>query len=319
MIILSQSPVAVTVTISSLFTVRLVLHLSPCQFKMIFLVLLFALMSPMVTVSASPIACGETITSDSQLDADLTCNCDNTNGPGLTVEGPAVLDLNGHTIFCNHNKPGQPAVKLTGSNAQLKNGGVEDADPYGVLVAGGGRHKIQDIVATECSTNFRVDSDFNRIFNCVGINGNDHGFWLQGSNNAVVSCLCDNTDGSSCIRVDGSSNVIINNDVRNALFPGIYVSGNNNRICSNTAFNNGSAGIDFDGNNNKVLLNKAFDNRKNGILIRGGKVNNVMRGNEAYDNDKAGTGADDLADDNPCNENTWFGNNGAVVSNPCIK
>jgi len=49
--------------------------------------------------------------------------------PGLIVEGPAVLDLNGYTIRCRADAAGnepQAGVLIEGSGATVRNGAVRD-------------------------------------------------------------------------------------------------------------------------------------------------------------------------------------------------
>ena len=59
-------------------------------------------LSAFFVLQSSPnadVACGQTITGKAVLTEDLVCSTQ----PGLTLQGPADLDLNGHAIICAHS------------------------------------------------------------------------------------------------------------------------------------------------------------------------------------------------------------------------
>jgi hypothetical protein len=49
--------------------------------------------------AAQPVSCGQVITQDTRLDADLTCDA----GDGIVIGAPGItLDLGGHKVFADH-------------------------------------------------------------------------------------------------------------------------------------------------------------------------------------------------------------------------
>jgi hypothetical protein len=89
-------------------------------------------------VANAQVACGDRIGAGSQaiLAGNLTC----AQGEVLTVEGPAVLDLNGFVVRCTRSDGFSRGIVLVGRGATVKNGFVQDCET-GILLAGDGRHR----------------------------------------------------------------------------------------------------------------------------------------------------------------------------------
>ena len=206
------------------------------------------------------IGCGDTIGpwEFGKLDSDLSC--DSSTNPALTVVGPAVLDLNGHTVSCAvgtgdvHAAPvepvGQIGILVKGIGAIVKNGQVtgcvdgvvvgEAVDPVSVDGSPGGFHVVANLEVTDSAVNLTgivVNSDRNLIaYN--NVHDND----------------------STGILVNGNFNVLKKNTVQSNSGDGIGVAGHRNLVASNTTNNNADDGIDVDGQNNVIKFNNSSGN-----------------------------------------------------------
>ena len=87
-----------------------------------------------LAVSTSPamaVKCGDTITKNTVLTANLPCKV----SPALIVEGPATLDLNGYTFSCTNDEYSQ-GIAIYGKGATIKNGIVSGCT-FGINNPGG--------------------------------------------------------------------------------------------------------------------------------------------------------------------------------------
>jgi hypothetical protein len=93
---------------------------------------------------AADIQCGDTIGPGERVKLTQDIGpC--TEGPAITVVGPAVLNLNGHTVAGNGDIDG---IVLEGQKASVMNGTVIGCY-NAVVVMGEGRHKIKRINAED--------------------------------------------------------------------------------------------------------------------------------------------------------------------------
>ena len=94
------------------------------------------------------------------LDVDLDCT--KATG-GITVIGPATLDLGGHRVTCAPEPERPSGIVLAGKRAQLRNGSVVGCKA-GVEVVGEGGHRIEQVTAAaDVEAGFRVDSNGNTL------------------------------------------------------------------------------------------------------------------------------------------------------------
>ena len=108
--------------------------------------------------SAEALNCGDTISHGEKviLTSNLTC-------PGalaLTVIGPAILDLDGHTVEC---QTGSDCIIIQGKSAKVLNGAVKN----NVVVEGIGRHQLKNLI----TGSFVVNSNTNFIENNTVVPG----------------------------------------------------------------------------------------------------------------------------------------------------
>jgi hypothetical protein len=182
--------------------------------------------------SAQPLTCGQTITQDTTLQADLgPCP-----GDGLVIgAGNLTLDLNGHAIIGN----------ATGDDV-----GVRDQGYDGVVVEDGRIRGFRTDVKLDANQSrtrgitarlgtssggaaFSISGSYNSIENNVarGQTWESHGFDITGSHNT----LSDNASlGLGGVAVRGGRNAVTHNVLVDAEFGGLSVYGPRNLIAGNS-------------------------------------------------------------------------------------
>lgn len=279
------------------------------------------------------------------LTADLVCT--RLTG-GITVIGPATLDLGGRLIGCAAETDRAIGVTLVGKRAQLRNGSVLGCK-VGVEMAGEGRHRVEQVVATaNVEAAFRLDSGASTLRGSTG-SGTTHGidFVVRGDRNVLdgnTTLVAGLQPAPIGFRVLGNSNRLRDNTAANHVQSGFVVDFpfERNVLQGNTAIGNGSAGVTIDtprtsvtGNvvtangregifvtaaSSRITRNDVRDNGTAGIRILGGVGGNVVSRNTVLNNDRAGIGTFDMLDPNPgCGTNRWRGNVFATASQPCIE
>lgn len=295
---------------------------------------------------AQGIGCGSVVGPNQTVVLDANLACTRVTG-GITVVGPATLDLGGHLIGCAAEADRAIGVTLVGKRAQLRNGSVLGCK-VGVEMADDGRHRVEQVVATaNVEAAFRLDSDATTLRGSTG-GGTTSGidFVVRGDRNLL--------DGNSTLvaglqpapigfRVLGNANRLRRNTAGNHTLQGFVVDFpfERNVLQGNTAAGNGSAGIAIDtprtsvtgnvvsGNgregifvtasSSRVTRNDVRDNGTAGIRVLGGVGGNVISRNTALNNDRRGVGTFDLLDPTPgCGTNRWSANVFATASQPCI-
>jgi hypothetical protein len=245
---------------------------------------------------------GETVV----LREDLQCD---GRSPGLTVEGPAILDLNGYAIRCDDangdgNAP-QAGILVIGSGATVRNGVVRDC-AEGILVAGDGRHLVAGMTALFSeSSGLRVASDsnlirdnqifftaadglevdgrLNRVIGNSATGNQGFGYFVRQRNTLTRNIASGNRDAGFV--VVGVRSVVSRNRVLGSP-RGFLVTGQRNRFTANEAEACG-AGFTIDGpaRGNVLARNEMSDN-KLGVLVIGD--GNRLVGTRAERNEQDG-------------------------------
>ena len=285
--------------------------------------------APTPAAHAQTVGCGSVIGPNANvvLTADLACT--RLTG-GITVIGPATLDLGGHVITCAPETDRAIAVTLVGKRAQLKNGSIAGCK-VGVELAGDGRHRVEQIAATlNVEAAFRMDSGANTLRGNTGA-GTTSGidFVVRGDRNLL--------DGNSTavtglqpapigFRVLGNANRLRGNTAASHVQQGFVVNFpfernvlQGNTATGNVVSGNGREGIFVTASSSRVTRNDVRDNGTVGIRVLGGVGGNVISRNTALNNDRRGVGTFDLLDPTPgCGTNRWSANVFATASQPCI-
>ena len=270
--------------------------------------LILALALAMATSSASAVKCGDTIKKKTVLKKDLTCDCPGSSSDleygfaALTVEGPATLDLNGHTVSCSAGVGDDSfCIQISGTGAKIQNGTVSKC----YVGVGGFSFQgalIKDIIAKDTAGGFGLfddskdnilldvtsqDSDEvgifvgggdnNRVSGSYVANSLLYGIYINGTNNKVISTTVEDVS-FSCVYLEfgGARNVIQKNTVRRCGTIGILTYATQSIVAGNKFFSTGAASIYAGSNGNKITGNRITGSGAEGILL-GGKMMVVAR------------------------------------------
>ena len=262
-----------------------------------------ALALAVATSPASAVKCGDVITNNAVLNADLTCTCawkspaSEPAAAALEVVGPATLDLKGHTVSCGDKFGNEAAfdnddfhlmacLTISGKGATVKNGiftecmagiagnelGVED-----VL--------IKDIIATNIGYyGIAVVGNNNRLHNVTIDNYLDVGIYLEGNNNEVKESNV--TNGLHGIDLKGNDNHVKSSYVARTDYAGIEFIGNNNNARSNTVENGNVFSCMITNGVGNVVKNNTV-RRCSGFGVNSKGNNSIITGNTFYSTAKA--------------------------------
>ena len=199
------------------------------------------------TAASGQISCGAVVTSDKVMTADLVCSGHN---PAFTVQGPATVNMDGHTVTgCPADGTG---IAVVGSKGGLKNGAVIGCD-QGVRIAGSGGHTVENVVVHD---------------------GGDYGFLVESANNTVIRTA---TFGSLGYWVNANGNKVQRN-IAVATGWGFLVTGDDGKVVGNIAAHVSNDGFAVFGSGNLLSSNKAHDCYV-GFWVEGGE--NRLAGNVA--------------------------------------
>jgi len=185
-------------------------------------------------------SCGDIITADVTLSADL--NCTNPSADGLIIGGDHVtLDLNGHTI----KGPGLVGVRITGTNATVTNTGTWPGTvtgfEYGVYINPTWGAKIIGLTLTGNGRGIATgQADWNIICaNVISRNSQDGIRLGISSNNTISGNTVSKNDFGIAIADGSNCNVVSGNSVsKNRNFGvAIFCGSDSNMIFSNSVTN----------------------------------------------------------------------------------
>ena len=222
--------------------------------------LAMALALKVATSPAMAVKCGDTITNKTVLTADLICTCGDYSS-ALTVNGPATLDLNGHTVTCTPEDPYDTIVCLivSGKGATIKNGIVSGCI-YGINNPGAVIDSvlIKDIIAFDNRyDSIKLYGNNNRVLN-VTIKATDTetengGINLAGDNNQVKDCFL----SKSIIFLSGNNITATSNIIEDTPNTCLY-SDRGSVIKNNTFRRCGWNGVNVGATNSSIVGNKFY-------------------------------------------------------------
>ena len=305
---------------------------------------------------ADPITCGSVIGPDETVKLEAHVGpCDGGEAV-LTVIGPASLDLNGHPVFCDDwNGDGElpDSIVIQGEGARVRNGWIQGCH-NGVVVAGDGRHRVEQIESNDNEANgFYVTSDRNKLDQNMALFNIRNGVEVTGSRNSLTKNLS-RANGVSEHHVYGQGylirgerNTLKKNDafdnqatgfslqgkrhtlVQNAStrnYYGYRVSGERHTLKKNTGSHNDKNGFEVisqptRGKKIKLIQNVAEYNGQNGIRVNFTAEDITISRNTARNNDQLNKGwYYDLADvRSDCGTNRWSKNDYDTRSRACIE
>ena len=228
---------------------------------------------PAAVFAAQP-ACGDTLTSNTTLTADLDCSA--YAGNALTMgHNSVVLDLNGHTIWGFTGADSYYAVYTNSYNHTVVKNGTLANDSYGVYIYHSNDTLVKNVETygeTADPSSSGVGNDYGSGNRVIGLNSHDvyYGYW---SEDAANSQLLNSTISAAYYGVYteyDSHDRFQGNTIKNSVY-GFYddYSGNN-RYISNTAKNNSAEGFYLDCDTYGVVTlmnNVAMNNGDEGFYL----------------------------------------------------
>lgn len=206
------------------------------------LVALLAAVSLAATDAGAELQCGDTILPGQKvrLEADVG-PCSDATG-GITIVGPATLDLNGHAIKCllhPHLDENPTGITAIGKRAKIKNGSVLLCR-NGIELKDEGRHRVTGMtMAVSAYFGMRVHSDRNVVKGNLAIQNKDIGYEVLGERNTLKKNRSEENDFAGFI-IEGHSHRVIKNEAIDDHDVGLWIKprngeGSPNKIIRNTA------------------------------------------------------------------------------------
>jgi parallel beta-helix repeat protein len=229
-------------------------------------IVLFGLSVITKSASANSVVCGDLVTGNVNLTANLDCSFISADfGPMLVVEGPARLNLNGFKVIGNGS---DSCIELTGSKAKVRNGTVTQCGD-GVVIAGTGRHKV-----------FRIKSIYNEKTG-FKVRGNSNGnrlTWNEAIGNAGSNFL---------IETESCGNHLMKNKAEDSVKDrGYYVRGSNNRLYKNKADGNYDDALRIRNGTKNIAKYNIFSDTESGEGVEIDSEYNVVRKNIIKQNNR---------------------------------
>lgn len=305
--------------------------------KALVLALVIGSAAPAGVAHAAPVACGQVITQDTVLEADVgPCP-----GPGLVLGADNItLDLGGHTLFGapSSTAPGilveAPFTSPSATGVRIRNGSVTgfgigvsilrsvDNVVERLLVAGNHCHGIQLLGiggGPFPATRNVVRENVVRANGCAGVD------LIQNASGNIVerNQITGNVGSGVRLQPTGPNNSPRRNIVRHNLIEGNGGDGITESSFFNTFLGNVIRGNSLDGvrvqaglaaGGSRIEGNQLLGNGRHGVLVERFRSGNEVLGNIALAN-----AVFDLADENPqCSGTTWAGNTFGTRNQPCI-
>lgn len=257
------------------------------------------------TVVDGAVSCGDVVStlipgSDGvvRLTNDLECPCGFGDPPPLTLEGPAKLNLGGHTVSCiGDSDPYNGIIAINGTGAILKNGVLKAAaNPLegGSAVSvkrNSGQHVIRNVTTEGTGYGFFLwdGSNGNKIVSCHINHANQNAIYVRlSTDNTIKGSVLDCAEtGTHGIYLEGGhGHTITSNEVKNCREGGINIyGGSDNVVKANKVHDCGQYGIRAPfqvSKQNRIINNHVVDNGGDGISLAGEShriVNNTISGN----------------------------------------
>ena len=235
--------------------------------------------------TAGAVSCGEVLGPKAGtvvLDSHLIC----PDEPVVTVVGPGTtLDLNGFYVTCSGSN--STGILVTGSGAKVKNGVV--AECAVAAIAGSGRHKIEGL----WSQKIRVDSDRNKISDCVTAFGDTDGFEIVGNDNLLKNNVAFSA-GFNGFKISGDGNALKSNlaiETRHGFGFALF-GAKDTKVIGNVSALNLADGFISTSAGNRFLKNLSVANDGNGsaggFVASGTAADNRFQKNKALHNEGVG-------------------------------
>jgi hypothetical protein len=236
--------------------------------------------------AAAQVACGGEIGPGQQVVLGEHLRCDDV-AAAVVVRGPAVLDLDGFSITCaDADADGvvpKVGILIVGTGVTVRNGAV-DACHNGVVVAGSGRHRLDDVAALSGSGDGIVlASDGNHVSEALAFFHGGSGFAIQGRGNVVTDS--DATGNRVGFRVAARGTLARNFASANER-DGFLIGGSGSHLSDNRAIGS-MVGFTVVGGQNRLVRNEGSQNLI-GIFLDRRATGNALLANVTSRNTAAG-------------------------------
>jgi parallel beta-helix repeat protein len=215
---------------------------------------------------ATAVACGDTITADTNLTADLT-GC---AGNGLIVGGTGVrLNLNGHIVSGSGAGTG---ITVTGADAAVVNGTVRGFD-VGASSQGSGTRLANLTVTADRLGVVAISQSGLLDRSTISLNGGDGVTAVGATGWTIRDSRIANNAGTGIVLIQSHALTIAHNKVKRNTGDGIELRSHVDvsTVRDNNASHNGGVGIRITDSTSKVVHNVARSNGNTGILLSEGE------------------------------------------------
>lgn len=254
-----------------------------------------------------PLACGAVLTAEGSpytLTGDIN-DCDDDNGPALTVMDGVTLNLNGYWIRCRDNDSDglrPDGIVVAGSGATVRNGGLRESTVNG------------------CRSGIVVLGDDNTFSRISTRDNREDGWAILGSGNQFNfnTATGNGKDINECpvppnvARAGSGFRVYSDAQEHYGDYPS---SGADNSFRGSVSDGNACDGLLIDGDDNTIRGSYANGNGRYGIHLHLGAGGNLVEFNNAWGNPRA-----DMSDENEgCGTNAWRFNFFSVGDRACVR
>ena len=269
---------------------------------------------------AGSFVCGQVLTGGPfVLDGDVG-PCDDPTGPGLTVTGPATLDLAGFKVFCadtNQNGTLPIGILINGTGATVRMGQVVGC-LVGVQADDQGAHTIDHVTAQGNTTaGFRARSRGNKFRQNIAAGNQTDGFLISNPRNLLNN---NSASGNTLAgyHFDSVHNKGADNSATENGGPGFFLTTSHNKLNRSTSTDNNGAGFKFlgqaDVSRNRINNSTVTGNGGSGFDITGNR--NFIFSSTISNNDGDGVTIHGSANEIEADEgpSTISGNGGSGIN-----
>jgi parallel beta-helix repeat protein len=276
------------------------------------------------TPALAQVECGDSIGPHQTVVLQHDLHCSTATG-GITIIGPASLDLDGFAVLCpiDNGSSETTGITLIGKGAALRNGFVRFCR-HGVRLGGTGRHVVEGVDSeVNNEDGFVVESNLNILSNNVAFapQKDGTGFKVSGDHNQLTQNVAHATHGGNGFLIVGKKNRLFWNEAAENEFAGYAIMGDKNQLKQNVARKNVLQGFDSRGLKNQFRQNAATKNGATGYIVYSDQ--NTLTQNDASENgfdgfDISGQGntlAKNFAMSNGTDGIRMFGDNNKLLGN----
>ncbi len=263
---------------------------------------IMALMFVVANANATHVSCGDTLTSNTTLDSDLTCA-----GNALVMGADNItLDCNNHTVAGNGSGTGINLAGWTGVT-------VRDCNVTGFSIgislfnpAGGGNNTIIDNALLTNNRGIRLASSSGNFIEENDVFGNFLGIRVlfSSNNNTIVKNTVSGTTSNAVNLQNSTGNTVSKNQVTNNGRGISLFQSSSNTVEKNTVSNNAVNGFRLIlSNSNTFTKNESDENGGDGFQLEESDDNTFVK-NESDENGGDGFDADSMSSGNILMKNT---------------